>query len=146
MPRFSIHSWNDDGTVNEPWMHAEILDDVRRLMRFRERLTPYLATLLRRYRNDYEPVMRPLFHDFPDEAWCYAEQVDYMLGDAILVAPVVEPGATRRTVRLPNGADWRCGWSDETHVGGSVVTKPAPYDQPPFFVRQNAPNGPPRGL
>ena len=146
MPRFSIHSWNDDGTVNEPWMHLEVLDDVRRLMRFRERLVPYLAALLRRYRDDYEPVMRPVFYDFPEEDWTYDEQVDYMLGDAILVAPVVEQGETLRTVRLPKGADWRCGWSGEIHPGGSEVTVPAPYDQPPFFLRLNAKGGLPPGF
>ena len=71
MPRFSIHSWNDDGSVNEPWMHPEILDDIRALMQLRQRLVPYLKALLQRYRDAYEPVMRPLFHDFPDdpEAW-----------------------------------------------------------------------------
>ena len=146
MPRFSIHSWNDDGTVNEPWMHLEVLDDVRRLMRFRERLVPYLAALLRRYRDDYEPVMRPVFYDFPEEDWTYDEQVDYMLGDAILVAPVVEQGETLRTVRLPKGADWRCGWSGEIHPGGSEVTMPAPFDQPPFFLRLNAKGGLPPGF
>jgi alpha-glucosidase len=58
-----------------------------------------------------------------------------MLGDAILVAPVVEPGSTTRSVDLPKGADWRCGWSGETFAGGQTVLRPAPYAEPPFFVR-----------
>ena len=37
MPRFSIHSWNDDGTVNEPWMYPEHMAEVQSLMRLRER-------------------------------------------------------------------------------------------------------------
>ncbi|MEI9986855.1 MAG: TIM-barrel domain-containing protein [Aliidongia sp.] len=65
MPRFSIHSWNDDGSVNEPWMHPEVLDDIRRLMGLRTRLAPYLAQLLARYRAEYEPVLRAAVLRFP---------------------------------------------------------------------------------
>ncbi len=141
MPRFSIHSWNDDGTVNEPWMHPEVLDAVASLMRFRTRIIPYLSHLLARYRKTCEPVVRPLFYDFPDEAWCWAEQTDWMLGDAVLVAPVVEPGLIEREVRLPAGADWRNGWTGETLAGGRTVTVPAPLDQPPFFLREGVAGG-----
>jgi alpha-glucosidase len=135
MPRFSIHSWNDDGTVNEPWMHPEVLDDVRKLMALRTKLTPYLSKLLARYRSDYEPVIRPTFYDFPDDPACWEPTDDFMLGDAVLVAPVVDPGATARTVRLPSGADWRCGWSGKVFGGGETVERPAPYAEAPFFVR-----------
>jgi alpha-glucosidase len=135
MPRFSIHSWNDDGTVNEPWMHGAVLDDIRKLMALRTRLTPYLSTSLARYRSDYEPVIRPTFYDFPSDPLCWEPTDDFMLGAALLVAPVVEPGATTRSVQLPVGADWRCGWSGETFPGGQTVVRPAPYAAPPFFVR-----------
>ncbi len=135
MPRFSIHSWNDDGSVNEPWMHPEVLDDIRNLMALRTRLTPYLSRRLARYRSDYEPVIRPTFYDFPDDPACWESTDDFMLGDAILVAPVVDPGATARAVRLPAGADWRCGWRGQVFRGGETVERPAPYAEPPFFVR-----------
>jgi alpha-glucosidase len=135
MPRFSIHSWNDDGTVNEAWMHEEVLDDVRKLMALRTRLTPYLSKLLARYRSDYEPVLRPTFYDFPNDPTCWAPTDDFMLGDGLLVAPVVDPGMTIRNVRLPSGADWRCGWTCDVFAGGQTVERPAPYAEPPFFVR-----------
>ena len=44
-PRFTIHSYNDDGTANEPWMHPEALPLVREALRFRYRLIPYLYSL-----------------------------------------------------------------------------------------------------
>jgi alpha-glucosidase len=139
MPRFSIHSWNDDGTVNEPWMHPEVLDDIRRLMALRTRLTPYLSELLARYRSDYEPVIRPVFYDFPGDPRSWAPSHDFMLGDALLVAPVVEAGAASRCVYLPAGADWRDAWTGETLAGGTMIDRPAPYDEPPFFIRDPAP-------
>ncbi len=135
LPRFSIHSWNDDGTVNEPWMHPEVLDDVRALMRLRINLTPYLASLLRRYRDDFEPVTRPVFHDFPDDAQAWEDTDDFMLGDTLLVCPVTEPGALGREICLPAGARWRDAWSGEVFDGGLKIQHSAPYAQPPYFVR-----------
>jgi alpha-glucosidase len=146
MPRFSIHSWNDDGSVNEPWMHPEVLDDIRALMALRTRLTPYLSAVLARYRQDYEPAVRPVFYDFPDQPDVWDEACDFMLGDGLLVAPVVEPGQTWREVRLPRGADWRDGWTGEVISGGQVVRRSTPYSQPPFFLRINAPGGEPAML
>lgn len=141
LPRFSIHSWNDDGSVNAPWLHPEVLDDVRTLMDLRGRLTPYLATLLARHRDNYEPVMRPVFYDFPDDPGAWGETDDFMLGDAVLVCPVVVPGATARQLRLPVGARWRQAWTGEVFDGGARTTVPAPFDRPPFFLRLEPPSG-----
>ena len=139
MPRFSIHSWNDDGSVNEPWMHPDVLDDIRALMALRARLTPYLAQVLKAYRDAFEPVVRPLFHDFPDDPPAWDERPDFMLGAAVLVAPVVTPGARSRSLRLPKGAVWRDGWSQDRFQGGETVERPAPFDRPPFFIRLDRP-------
>jgi alpha-glucosidase len=143
MPRFSIHSWNDDGSVNEPWMYPDLLAEVRRLMRLRTRLLPYLAACLARYRRDYEPVIRPLFYDIPDDPRAWEPTDSFMLGDAMLVAPVVTPGARSLSVYLPAGAAWRDGWSGERLTGGVAVERPAPFAQPPFFLRLDAQSGPP---
>ncbi|HEX4180242.1 MAG TPA: glycoside hydrolase family 31 protein [Caulobacteraceae bacterium] len=136
MPRFSIHSWNDDGAVNAPWMHPEATPFIRDLIKLRLTLLPYLYTLLRTYHADYEPVVRPTFHDFPDDPLCWAENDEMMLGAGLLVAPVVEPGATVREVYLPAGAAWREVWSGERHEGGRSVILPAPWDRPPLLARE----------
>jgi alpha-glucosidase len=145
LPRFSIHSWNDDGTVNAPWMHPEVLDDIRALMRLRQRLIPHIATLLARHREAYEPVMRPLFHDFPDEEAAWAETDDFLLGSAMLVCPITAPGVVSRPVRLPAGARWRDGWTGEVFKGGETIERAAPFDRPPFLIRLDAPGGEPPG-
>jgi alpha-glucosidase len=61
LPRFSIHSWNDDQTVNEPWMYPQVTPQIRRLIKLRSRLTPYLYHLLWRSHSRYEPIIRPTF-------------------------------------------------------------------------------------
>ena len=138
MPRFSIHSWNDDGTVNEPWMHPQATPAVRDLIRLRYRLIPCLYDLMWRYAQANEPVIRPTFAAFPDDPACWAENDEMMLGQDLLIAPVVEPGATSRAVYLPAGTVWRDFWTGEATAGGVGVVRPAPWDRPVVFVRDGA--------
>ena len=138
MPRFSIHSWNTDRTANEPWMHPQVTPHVRDLIKFRYRLLPYLYDLSYRYSEFYEPIVRPTFFDFPDDPKCLEDSGDMMLGASLLVAAVVEPGATTRDVYLPAGICWFDYWSGEIFAGGQTVTRQAPYDRPPLFVREGS--------
>ncbi|MEM5311001.1 glycoside hydrolase family 31 protein [Paraburkholderia sp. JHI869] len=138
MPRFSIHSWNDDATVNEPWMYPQLTPQVSALIKLRYRLLPYLYQLLWDSTMHYEPVLRPTFAEFPADARCYAESDDMMVGAALLAAPVVEPGQTEREVWLPTGARWTCYWSGDQFEGGQSVTLRAPWDRPVMLVREGS--------
>lgn len=131
MPRFSIHSWNDDRTVNEPWMYPEALPAIRRLMALRQRLMPFFYDLLHCYHADYAPMVRPVWLDFPGDAAAWAECDEHLLGADLLAAPVIEPGATTRAVRLPLGAEWIDVWRGTRFAGGTSVTLDAPLDGPP---------------
>ena len=135
-PRFSIHSWNDDKTVNEPWMYPAATPHIRQLIKFRYRMLPYIYDLLWRYRLDYEPVVRPTFLDFPDDAHCYEPNDDMMIGSGLLQAPVVEAGQFARAVYLPNGSGWYDFWSGDYFAGGQSVTLPASWDKPPLLARE----------
>jgi alpha-glucosidase len=137
MPRFSIHSWNSDGTVNEPWMYPDRMEEVQDLMRLRQEIIPHIREALDIYRNTFKPAIRPIFHDFPDSPGAFDDTDDYLLGERILVTPVVQAGLEARTVRLPEGTDWRCGWSGELFASGSVVSRPAPLNRPPYFLRED---------
>jgi alpha-glucosidase len=134
-PRFSIHSWNDDGSVNEPWMHPGALPVVRELFALRRRFVPYLAERLRRYREDFEPILRPVFFDFPDDPSAWSEQDAHMVGPDILFAPPVDPGVETLDIRLPAGAEWQDHWTGEVLTGGQTVRRPCPWSQPPIFLR-----------
>ncbi|MDR1827071.1 MAG: glycoside hydrolase family 31 protein [Methylobacteriaceae bacterium] len=137
-PRFSIHSWNDDGTVNEPWMHPAVTGHVRDLIRFRYAMLPYLYSLLWRYRLNYEPFIRPTFLEFPHDSRCFEANDDLMIGAALLQAPVVEPGKDAREVYLPAGTGWYDFWRGDHYPGGQSVTLPAPFDRPPLMAREGA--------
>lgn len=131
MPRFSIHSWNDDRSVNEPWMYPEATPAIRALMALRQTLTPFLYDLLLRYTRDCAPMVRPTWLDFPADMQAWAECDEHMLGPNVLAAPVMEQGATTRTLRVPTGADWIHVWDGTPVRGGETVTLDAPLDAPP---------------
>ena len=134
LPRFSIHSWNDDGTVSEPWMYPEILPAVQRLMRLREALVPVLSAILQDYRDDYEPVLRPLWLDFPDQPECWEDSDAFLLGRDILIVPVTEAGFTEVAIRLPAGADWVNPADGSVLVGGEAQAFGSTPDSNPVFL------------
>ncbi len=134
-PRFTIHSWNADGTVNEPWMHPDALPLVREAMRFRYRLIPYLYSLFFEAAQTGHPIMRPLVYAFPQDARCRTESFDFLLGPSLLVAPVMEPGARTRRAYLPPGQAWCDFYTGTWHAGGQEVEVETPPEHIPLFVR-----------
>lgn len=138
-PRFVIHSWNEDGSVTEPWTHPQVLPQIKAAFALRYRLLPYLYTCLWRAVSEDEPILRPTFLNHPDDPACYADTDDFMLGRDLLVASVVEPGADRRRVYLPrNATGWRDFWSGEWHEGGTTLDLPVTAEAIPLFVRAGA--------
>ena len=61
-----------------------------------------------------------------------------MFGPDLLVAPVVEPHATRRTVHLPAGATWTDLATGAVLTGGQLVEVDAPLDVIPIFARDGS--------
>eukprot|EP00501_MAST-03F_sp_TOSAG23-6_P001678 GSMAST32.ASY1.ANO1.1748.1 assembled CDS len=106
MPRFSIHSCSLD-TTNTPWMYPRMLPAMRDAIRWRYRLIPMLASLyFESATGTYRlPVTRPLaLHYATDkDRRSREESFEYLLGRDLLVAPVLEPGETKRDVYLPGG-------------------------------------------
>ena len=138
MPRFVIHSWNDDGTTNEPWMHPEATALVRELIGFRYRLIPTLYDLAWRHHASFEPIVRPLFAAFPADRGLDPEADALMLGLSLLSAPVVHPGATSVRLRTPGGVEWADFWSGERVPAGAEIELPAPLGRPPLIVREGS--------
>ncbi|AMJ59787.1 glycoside hydrolase family 31 protein [Bosea sp. PAMC 26642] len=147
-PRMIMNSWNDDGVVNLPWMHPEVIPQVREAISLRYRLMPYLYTQMWRASRDNEPAVRPLFYDFPDDPAVAAIDDAFMLGPDLLVAPVLEEGATQRSVVLPANPGGWYDWHSRRHFPqGGRVTVEAPLGRLPVFVRSGAiiPVGDPMG-
>ena len=124
------------GQDNEVWSFGE--DNYKILSKYlfiRERLRPYIRECMKTASETGAPVMRPLFYDFPEDKTCWETEDAYMFGPDLLVAPVMEAGATTRTIYLPKGASWTDANTKQIYEGGQTVTVPAPLDVIPVMIR-----------
>jgi len=126
-----------------PWNIAERTGDdtvipvFREFAKLRERLVPYLADETRRAIAAGEPLMRPLFFDAPDAAEAFAHPFQWMLGDELLVAPVVEEGAAGVTAWLPPG-EWVDAFRGTRVSGDTIVERDVPVDEAAVWIRAAA--------
>lgn len=116
----------------------QVLAHFARMTRIYRGLGPYLRALSDEAARTGLPLQRPLFLHFEDDPATYAEQTAYLLGPDLLVAPVLEAGASRRAAYLPAGAAWTHLWSGARFDGGRSVEVQAPLGQPPVFLREGS--------
>eukprot|EP00045_Choanoeca_perplexa_P014658 m.174061 g.174061 ORF g.174061 m.174061 type:complete len:906 (+) comp16750_c0_seq2:34-2751(+) len=108
---------------------------VRDAVRGRYQLLPFWYTQFYLTEQTGTPVMRPTWVEFPSDTETFAEQSAHMLGDSLLVAPVLKQGHTTKEVYFPKGADWFEYPMGSKFHGGSRATVPAPLDKTPVFQR-----------
>jgi alpha-glucosidase len=134
LPFLRAHTEHDSAD-QEPWSWGEpYLSVNRRFIELRYRLLPYLYTAFWRCAQTGVPIVRPLLLAFQDDVATHTLDDQFMCGDAFLVAPVIEEGATRRSVYLPAGA-WYDFWTGELLSGPAYVEVEAPLERLPLFVR-----------
>lgn len=127
------------GGPNEVWSFGEeAYEIIRRYMYIREEIKPYIMKQMKLASEDGTPVMRPLFYDFYGDKNVYDIGDEYMFGPDLLVAPVVEQGARKRMVYLPEGCRWKDAGTDMVYDGGTRIEADAPLDRIPLFLREDA--------
>jgi len=120
----------------EPWAFGEPYESIcRRWIEFRYELLPYLYTAAWQAAQTGLPMMRPLALAFPEDPHTYSLGDQFLLGDALLAAPVGYPGQRSRPVYLPGGL-WYDFWTGERLSG--QVTADAPLERMPLYVRAGA--------
>ncbi len=127
------------GTVRqEPWAFGEPYTSAcRSAIELRYRLLPYLVTLAHEASNVGAPMMRPLAWNAPEHIASLECDDEFLLGDNLLVAPVLDEAAHERRVILPPG-DW-FGWHvDQLYTGGQIIVMPVDLETTPLFVRSGA--------
>jgi alpha-D-xyloside xylohydrolase len=127
------------GGPNEVWSYGADAEAIMvAYLRLRERLRPYIQRQMATAADSGLPPMRALFLEFPDDeqAWTIADQ--YLFGPDLLVAPVLEPAADKRTLYLPAGSTWTDAWTGQAYPGGGEVTVPAPLERIPLLLRDDA--------
>lgn len=123
----------------EPWEYGDEFTPINRAsIELRYQFLPYLYTLFYRHERTGQPVMRPLWYEFPADKSTYLISDEYMVGPDVLVAPVVKEGMRNRDVYLPRGAAWVDWWTGTLFEGGKQHRIQAPLDRLPLFVRAGA--------
>lgn len=130
--------FNQDRT---PWNIAERTQtpEVIAVYRFfantRMNLLPYLSDQAQKSVTECVPLMRALQLEYPDEDFyhCYDQ---FMLGDALLVAPVIKEGVQSRKVTLPAGI-WTDFWTHDVYEGNRTIEVLADVHQIPVFIKEN---------
>jgi alpha-glucosidase len=126
MMQFSVAPWR---VLDKEHMQA-ILNAVQA----REDHRTYILKLVKQAALSGEPVVRSMEYQFPHQGYNRIND-QYMLGDRILVAPVLEKGVTQREAILPRGT-WK-GFDGKMYRGPATLSVGVPYDELCFFERVN---------
>jgi hypothetical protein len=117
-----------------PWQFGERCAKIcRQYTELHRKFTPLFQRLAEQAAQDGTPIVLPVFWLAPDEPLALECDHQFLIGEELLVAPVVHQGQTERHIYLPPGS-WRDHWTGQVHHGPQVLENyPAPLDRLPFF-------------
>ena len=124
------------GSMNqEPWLFGEeVLSIYRKYVELRYSLLPYFYDLCRVCEQTGLPIIRPLVLHYENDTNVRNMNDEFLVGESLLIAPVVDQGVTKRLVYLPEGI-WYDYWTHEEYQGGQYYPVDAPIDVCPIFVK-----------
>lgn len=143
-PFFRGHAHHDTKR-REPWSYGEPYTSIlRSAAMVRYSLLPYWYSVFYTAYTKGIPVMRTMFTEFPHDTACLTLQDQWMVGDAILAAPVTDSGKDRISLYLPTNTQWfnfynlapvRAGLDGVVDLGEGMTSVPAPMERMPVFYR-----------
>jgi alpha-glucosidase (family GH31 glycosyl hydrolase) len=126
--RFEQEAWSYD---------TRTLDTYRDFLLLHEQLVPYIRAAAATAARCGLPIIRPLCLADPSDPRGWEITDAYLFGPSFWVAPVVEEGATERSVYLPRG-EWMDLWSGEPVTGGRDLVASATHERIPVWVRRGS--------
>jgi alpha-glucosidase len=126
------------GYDQEPWRFGKYYEDIiRKYLKLRYRLMPFLYTTLEEAHRTGVPLFRPLLLNYQQDSNTLNLDDQFMIGSDLLVAPILKPDQTSRMVYLPAGV-WYDYWSNKKYSGETMIRVQAPLEVVPLFVRGGA--------
>lgn len=133
----SAHANPREGNTRMPWVYGDKgMALMKKYFTLRTQLIPYLYTYTWRAHRQSMPILRPLYLQYPELEEAYLHADEYLFGDEMLVAPVLEKSGNR-TVYLPPG-QWMDFFTGKRYQGGSTFTAHYDVDETPVFVREGS--------
>ena len=120
---------------NEIWAFNKVEPILINYDKLRYRLMPYIYSLAWRVTNEDYTIQRPLVMDWRTDLRVRDIGDQFMFGPALLVNPVLQADATRRSLYLPDAPVWYDFWTGESRGGNREFDADAPLDRIPLYVR-----------
>lgn len=137
MPFFRTHSAITTAR-REPWLFGEpYLAIIRKYLKIRYKLMPYLYSLAWQASQTGLPLVRPLFWLDQHDKRLWGIDDAFMLGDCLLIAPVLHPHELSRKIYLPDGK-WYSWWDDRQFSGPGEIEYKSSLENIPVLVRSGS--------
>jgi alpha-glucosidase (family GH31 glycosyl hydrolase) len=106
-----------------PWrvLNKENMEAVKKAVAVRQKFAPYILETAKATALSGEPILRPLEYEYPHKGFAMVKDA-FLIGQKLLVAPVVERGQKSRKVAVPEGK-WK-------NFRGDMITGPTTIDVP----------------
>jgi alpha 1,3-glucosidase len=136
LPFFRAHS-NKDTSRREPYIMSEDTQNiVRDAIQTRYRHIPQWYTLFYEHTRFGDPIIRPLFYQYPEDTNVYSIDNQILVGRDILVRPVTEPGVESVDIYFPGGEDEVWVSDSDVQTGSGSVSVPVTSQSIPYYYRR----------
>ena len=129
--------FHDHGSAPAPWEQNKYgQGNYKFYTRVRYNILPYLYNYVKIGNETGVPIMRPLFLHYPDDADTYTVEDEYLLGDNLLVAPILTNSNTRK-IYFPEG-EWINFWNQQKHEGNKFENIYTPLNRIPVYAKSGS--------
>ncbi len=134
-----LHSTNSEFLGKEPWKYNKIVESsMKKFLKLRHELIPYLYTM--NYRNSQmgEPLVQPLYYDYPCKN-AYEFKNEFKFGTEMIVSPITSAHDTKTTMGsvktyIPEGV-WYDFFNNRRYSGEKIITMFRDMYEMPVLVK-----------
>lgn len=142
-PIMRLHSSNSAFTGKEPWNYNAVSENImKRYLKLRHEMIPYLYTMNYHAAHDGQPLIRPMYYLEPEQPEAYEVPNEYYFGTELVVCPITEPtdkaaGTACVKAWIPEGK-WYDIFSGLKYEGGRMLELYRPLEDIPVLAKEGA--------
>lgn len=142
-PIMRLHSSNSAFTGKEPWNYNAVSENImKRYLKLRHEMIPYLYTMNYHASHDGQPLIRPMYYLEPEQPEAYEVPNEYYFGTELVVCPITEPtdkaaGTACVKARIPEGK-WYDIFSGLKYDGGRMLELYRSLEDIPVLAKEGA--------